>query len=320
MNIYSLAIENSNAYRLVLKDKKGGRLSHTYLLCSEDMDYIKAFAKKMALIMLDKNDQHTLITVEKDIHPDVLIYGEDKLSTKVATDIASDVYVRPLEGDYKVYILLNMQDVNEEAQNKLLKTIEEPPASAYFILGTTKEKKLLQTVLSRSKKIELDRLSQETIATMLEEAGVKEPEKSVSAACANGVFSVAYKMATDKDFIKMYQNIIRCLANMNSSRDIIEYSAMFSAKSFNKEEFADLFMLLVRDLLMIKTGNENLVYNKPRVDELKVIANGFSVAALEKTIEYCLQLKEDLVYNTNMTASIDEFLLKVVEGKVKCKK
>lgn len=320
MDIYTSAIESSKAFNLVLKDKKGGRLSHTYLLCSEDMDYIKAFAKQMALIMLERDDPHTILKVEKDIHPDVFIYGEDKINTRLATDIASDVYVRPLEGDYKIYILLNMQDANEEAQNKLLKTIEEPPSCAYFILGTTKEKKLLQTVLSRSKKIELDRLSQQQIAAMLEKAGVKEPERSVSSACANGVFSVAYKMATDKEFMKMYQNIIRCLGNMNSSRDILEYSAIFSSKSLNKEEFADLFMLLVRDLMMIKSGNDKLVYNMSRLSELKVIANTFSLAALQKTIEYCLQLKEDLVYNTNINASIDQFLLKVVEGKVRCKK
>ena len=94
---------------------------------------------------------------------------------------------------------------------------------------------------------------------------------------------------------------------------------MFSQKSVSKEEFAEIFMLVARDLCMIKSGNVELVCNKNKINELELIKSGFSYQALYKIIEYCLQLKQDLVYNTNVNMAIDEFLLKVVEVKVKCK-
>jgi len=155
---YKSAIINTKAYETILRDKQNAKLSHTYLLLSEDVDYAKEFAKMQAQILLDlENNDIAKMKVEKGIHSDVIIYGEeDKINTSLVTDISSDVFVRPYELDKKVYILLNMNDANEEAQNKLLKTIEEPPQSVFFILTSTSERKLLKTVLSRCKKIELD--------------------------------------------------------------------------------------------------------------------------------------------------------------------
>ena len=318
---YKKAILKTRAYNTVLRDKEAGRLSHTYLLISEDQAYAKAFAKMLARIMLDVEPMsHGDVKIEKDIHPDVQIFGENqKIVTQAVTDIASDVFVRPYETDKKAYILLNMNDSNDEAQNKLLKTIEEPPESAFFVLTSKTERKLLQTVLSRCKKIELDLLDNNTIAKMLVSAGVGEKERNICSACSGGVFSRAYQMASDKEFLNMYQNIYKCLYKMNSSRDVLDFASLFSVKSLNKEEFADLFMLIVRDLCMVKAGVLDLVNNVHKMDEMKLIADGFSLEALYKIIEYCLQLKEDLVYNTNVSASIDEFLLKVVEVKVKCR-
>ena len=318
---YKSAIKNTNAYKTIIKDKEKNRLSHTYLLISEDMDYVKEFAKMVAQIFLDeKQDSSGSLKIEKDIHPDVLIYGaEEKINTGVVSAIASDVFVRPYESDKKVYILLNMNDANDESQNKLLKTIEEPPKNVMFILGSKTERKLLKTVLSRSKKLELDLLDNKTIYEMLKSCGLKEKECEICSSCSGGVFSRAYRMAMDKEFISMYQNIFKCLYKMNSSRDVLFFASEFANKNVQKEEFSDLFMLIVRDICMVKAGKKELASNTHKIDELNLIAEQFSFQALYKIIEYCLQFKEDLVYNTNINMAIDEFLLHVVEVKVRCK-
>ena len=319
---YKQAILKTNAYNTLMKDSGSGRLSHTYLLLSEDMEYCKQFAKIMAENILGLTEGSSGFTkLQKDIHPDVIILGQDeKITTPMVSDLSSEVYVRPYESDKKIYILLNMNDTNEEAQNKLLKTIEEPPASVFFILASKTERKLLQTVLSRSKKLELDLLSQQTISQMLLENGISQKEVDVCSACAGGVFSKALKMATDKEFLVLYQNIFKCLKTMNSSRDILPFASVFSQKNVNKEDFADLFMIIVRDVCVVKSNQEELAFNKHKMEDLKLIAGQFSLEALCKIVKYCLQLKEDLVYNTNINASVDEFLLKLVEVKVKCKK
>lgn len=319
---YNNVIADSRAFRAVYQDKISGRLSHTYLLISEDQEYAHSFAKMMAKVILDaKNQSPTSVKIDKDIHPDVIVFGKDeKIFTELASGLSSDVYIRPFEEDKKIYILLNFDDSTEEAQNKLLKTIEEPPKNVFFILCARQENKLLQTVLSRSKKVSLDLLSNEQVKTLLMQSGVNEKTSEVCASCCAGVFSRAYKMATDKEFLSLYQNVFECLYKMNTSRDVLKYASLFSQKNVNKEELSDIFMLLVRDLMMVKLGKENLVNNSHKINEMKLIAEGFSMTALYKIVEYCLQLKEDLVYNTLGIAVIDEFLLKIVEAKVKCKK
>ena len=319
---YEKVILETKAFKTFLQDMKSNRLSHTYLLVSEDQDYALSFAKLMAKnILAVQNKQHSLVKIDKNVHPDVIVLGQsEKIMTKSASEIAGDVYIRPYEEDKKIYILLNMDDVNEEAQNKLLKTIEEPPINVFFILCAKTTSKLLTTILSRSKKIELDLLSSSQIGFLLEQNGVDNKTASICSACSAGVFSRANKMATDKEFLNLYNNVFDCLFKMNSSRDVVNFASIFSLKNVDREELADLMMLVCRDLMMIKTGNPNLINNVHKKAELSLICESFSLLALSKIIEYCLQLKEDLVYNTLSIATIDEFLLKIVEAKVKCKK
>ena len=69
---YKDAIKDTNAYQTVLKDSEANRLSHTYLLVGEDMDYAKEFAKMLSKIILGLDDFSAgNVKLEKDIHPDV---------------------------------------------------------------------------------------------------------------------------------------------------------------------------------------------------------------------------------------------------------
>lgn len=319
---YNGVIQNSKAFNIVLKDKKQDKLSHTYLLLSEDQDYCCAFAKEFAKVVFNAMDNNVAtIKIDKEVHPDVIVLGKsEKITTEVASNLSGDVVVRPFEGDFKIYVLLNLDEATEEAQNKLLKTIEEPPKSVFFVLCAKTERKLLQTVLSRSKKIELDLLGATQIKAMLESVGVDSNNADICSAFSEGVFSRANKMATDKEFLSLYQNVYRCLGQMNSSRDVLYFTSIFSQKNISKEELSDIFMLISRDLIMVKIGKEGLVKNKHMLTQMREICQGFSVLALSRIVEYCLQLKEDLVYNTNSVEAVDEFLLKIVEAKVKCKK
>ena len=318
---YVDAIKKTNAYSTIIKDLQNNKLSHTYLLVSEDQEYARQFARLFCMLVFDcDNDIKAKVKIEKDIHPDISILGvEEKIMTANVTELSSDVYIKPYEADKKAYILLNLDLSNEEAQNKLLKTIEEPPQNVFFILTASSERKLLPTVLSRAKKLELDLFDVNTISQLLSQEGVSSANCQIYSACAGGVVSRALKMATDKSFLELYENVFRCFAKMNSSRDVLDFSVLFSQKSVNKEEFAEIFMLVARDVYMLKAGNRELVCNKNKINELDLIKTGFSYEALYKIIEYCLQLKQDLVYNTNVNMAIDEFLLKVVEVKVKCK-
>ncbi len=95
----------------------------------------------------------------KGVHPDIFEHsatgGARSFHIDVVRDIISDIYMPPNEAEYKIYILGNAHCMNENAQNALLKVLEEPPAYAVFILTAARKSMLLETVLSRAVTITL---------------------------------------------------------------------------------------------------------------------------------------------------------------------
>lgn len=87
-------------------------------------------------------------------HPDITVTDgktgkTDAFTVDSIREIRSNAFIVPNEANAKVYILKNGQNMNEQAQNALLKILEEPPKYVYFIILTTSKSKMLETVLSR---------------------------------------------------------------------------------------------------------------------------------------------------------------------------
>ena len=89
--------------------------------------------------------------VARYVHPDVCLYSPQKSTFKVDTvrTIRNDAYVMPLEAKRRVFILEHTELMNKEAENALLKVLEEPPGTAIFILLTMSASQLLPTIRSR---------------------------------------------------------------------------------------------------------------------------------------------------------------------------
>ena len=96
----------------------------------------------------------------KGYHPDLYEYsaagGARSFHVDVVRKVRDDVFIRPNEAQYKVYILGNCQCMSESAQNAILKILEEPPSYAVFILTVNNKSALLETVLSRSVVVSLE--------------------------------------------------------------------------------------------------------------------------------------------------------------------
>lgn len=319
---YENYINALNSIKVLEEDNKNNRLAHTYLLENGDMDLGFCYAKKMTKIILNLVGlSPASFQVDKNVHPDVKIYGDKiKFNSEMASEIVSDVLVMPYEGERKVYILLNADDINEEAQNKLLKTLEEPPASAYFILVCRSEKTLLQTIISRCKKIIIKNPTEEEIAEMLSRVSDDKNKINTVSVCAAGNASKALKMLESPSFIKLYDNVFEMFRTMNSSRDILPFVAKFSTKDFLVQDFLTITESVAMDIIYLLSKAESLIQNKHKTNELKIIATMFSIPALVKILKECFDFRESLYYNVNTTIGLDEFLLKFVEVKVKCKR
>ena len=145
---------------------KNNTLSHSYLFVGQEGIGKKLFAKeiaKMALCLNNKTENDncsSCVKIDSGNNPDFVLIEPDGNSIKIAQirEMQENVYTKPIVSRKKVFIINDSDKMTEEAQNSLLKTLEEPPEYIMIILITANENKLLNTIKSRCLKISFNNL------------------------------------------------------------------------------------------------------------------------------------------------------------------
>lgn len=164
-----------------LASYRGGRLPHAILIEGPAGCGKSRFARRFAMSILCRNPQEAPCghcpackKVAAEIYPDLLVYEGEKGKAKsfhvdTVRQLRAQAYVAPNEGERKVLLLEDVQNMTEQAQNALLKVLEEPPASTVFLLTCQSRGQLLETILSRVTIIALSLPDVETCADILAE-------------------------------------------------------------------------------------------------------------------------------------------------------
>lgn len=324
---YKNVINDSKAKKIVDLDISENRISHAYLFVSQDDNYVYNFLKEISINLINMNEtkynEKNLMRINNHTFPDVHFYGQDKnnpINVEIVSEILENAQVCPFEADKKIYVLLNVQNMNETSQNKILKLIEEPPRNTYFLLGATGISRILPTIISRVKQINLTDISSDKITQMLEAKGISKANAEIFSNCSNGNSTFAEKLAMSDDFIDFFEKVVSCYFDIKGSRDVLKYSSIFTAKNVDKNEFFDIAILIARDLSMIIVGKTELVVCKNVLPKLKVIAASLNLSSTGTLISTCMQAKKDLAFYANPTAVVDKFLFKLAEVKIKCRR
>jgi DNA polymerase-3 subunit delta' len=331
IDFYSL-IKDTGAYKTVKGEKESGRLSHAYLLLCADKDnlteYLKIFAK---LILCNATEPcmecRKCKLIDKDAYPDLYLYPKkqekaDKAETISSEDVVSIIeesYLKPIEGDKKIFILSQAQTMNAQAQNKLLKTLEEPPHGVCILIGATSEFPILSTVKSRVKKLEIPPFTSAKLFDALK-GELTDEERLLSAiACGDGTVGTAVALYSDDDLKEVTDLVSDILVNMQSSSQVLEYSNKITKSKCDISRFLSVTELLLRDLLAYEQGAEKFVFNPRALESIKG-AQGFSTGALLHALEKVGEANKRKKFNANPTMLIEWLLFQILEGKFKWKK
>ena len=142
-----------------------GRGSHCYLLSGPEGSGKHTLANILAAAMQCPADSppcrrcNACRKALSGIHPDIITVDDPEkksVSVELIRQLQTDAYIRPNEGQRKVYLIPRAMDMTDSAQNALLKLIEEPPAYAVFFLLADTPEKLLPTVRSRCAELRLE--------------------------------------------------------------------------------------------------------------------------------------------------------------------
>jgi len=171
-----------------LLQRAAARPSHAYLLVGPRGSGTDEAARCFAAALLAPDDDRTWDLALRGRHPDVIEIdpADNQIRVEHAQEIIAEAYSSPVEGDRKAIIVFEAERLNETAANKLLKTLEEPPASAVLVLVTAGADQLLPTIRSRCQRIDFAHLSTSTIEEVLNADGVAPERAELVARLAGG--------------------------------------------------------------------------------------------------------------------------------------
>lgn len=318
------ALKSSRAYNLIKHDIDTGNLSHAYMVISPDTLALNNLFEIVACAVYCKDDACLACTTCHRIlhgnHADVKFINSDNKNLKVedVESLIDDIGTRPFESDHKLYFVFSADKMNAAAQNKLLKTLEEPQKTVTIFLGVSRESAMLDTVKSRTKKITLDRFSQEEISSALKEEGFPSDSAETAAACADGMLGRAKEIAEDKSFAENYAQTVNVFKNLKKSGDVASF---LNEKVLDKERlpvFLDIASLIVRDMMAAKT-DERLITNRRTTEEVKAMSREYSLLALSNILYLINEERKKLNVYVSSVGVAENLLLGILEVKYKCR-
>lgn len=191
------------------------------------------------------------------------------INAEQAVELTQKLSLRSYEGGNKVMLIWGAESMNTSFANKILKILEEPPQNTYFIIVSEKAEELLPTILSRCQKIEIPRLSEQAIASELEQQCGISREKAMSiASLSEGDFNIALEQVErkteefEKLFIDWVRNAFIAKKKISALKNIYDWAmAIAEWKSREKEkQFLAYCSNNFRQALLQNYGADSLAY------------------------------------------------------------
>ena len=293
-------IGHGNIIDFLQKAVDADKMSHAYILNGEKGCGKKKIADALSLAIQCENSNvdgckecHSCKQVLSKSHPDVIYFNREKETTigvdEIREQINNTVSVKPYSSKYKIYIIEDAHLMTVQAQNSLLKTIEEPPEYVIILLLTSNRQKLLLTIQSRCVILNLRPVNESKIKNyLMEEYQIPDYKADVCAAFSQGNVGRAIKLAKSDDFNELKNMALRLVRNIKTMEiyEMVDYIRAMQENKVSISEYLDLLLVWYRDVLMFKTTTDaNRLIFKEEITEITKQASEFSYEGIEKVIE-----------------------------------
>lgn len=288
---------------------KKNKLNNAYMF--EGMYGIgkKKFADELSKLLLDYENLEN--------SPDYVLIKPDGNSIKIAQirNLQSDIVIRP-HRDYKIYIINNAEKMTLEAQNALLKTLEEPPNYAIIILVTNNKESLLETIKSRCDIIKFSPIPIEDLKSYLIDTGIEEERAQLLATFSRGSIENALNLSQSSEFSVMREDVQQYIQIM-LDKNIIEILNIPNNMEKYRGKIITLLDMMInyfRDIILLKENvNKNMLINVDKLVFIQNMSGKISYSQLSKIIDIIEDAKNKIKSNCNFNISIQVMSLNIYE-------
>lgn len=249
-------------------------------------------------------------------HPDIRVFDDDHEPLKIdqIRELQRELSLSPLEGQHRVALLCNFERATTSAANALLKTLEEPPAPVVLILTAADPGNLLPTIVSRCQILTLRPLPDIQIVEALQRQWQALPEQAelLAQLCA-GRLGWAARALADESFITRragYLSDLLDLLRMHRA-ERLDYAHEKSRDVLALKETLTLWLIIWRDLLLLKSGAQTKIINLDWHDTLSAISRHSTVGQIKEVIVRLQMALLNLERNVNPRLNLEVVLLKL---------
>ena len=306
-----------------------GKVSHAYILNGEKSSGKEFIAKVFAMALQCEEDGkepcqkcHSCRQALSGNHPDIIRVIHEKPNTisvdDIRTQVNGDVAIKPYSGKYKVYILSEAEKMTAQAQNALLKTLEEPPEYAVIMLLTSNVNALLPTIVSRCVTLDMKPVPDEVVRRFLcGQMQVPDYKAEVCVAFARGNIGKAKALASSEDFEKVKAEALSLLKYIQEMdlNEIIAAVKKITEYKLEVSDYLDICVIWYRDALLFKaTSDVNHLIFREELQALRRTAQRSSYEGIENIIKALDIAKRRLDANVNFELVMQMLLMTIQEN------
>lgn len=329
MSAYDRIIGHENIIAQLKNAITNNKVNHAYIFDGDDGSGKRMVAKAFAEALLCEKggaegcgECHFCKQTESGNNPDLIWVRHEKPGSigvdDVRTGLVEDIQIKPYNGRYKVYIIDEAEKMTVQAQNAILKTIEEPPAYSVIIFLTNNDEIFLPTIISRCIIFKFRPLRDSVVADyLMREHKLPEYEARMCASYAQGKIGRAVSLVQSDVFDKIRDEALKIAKNIHtySNPDILDAVKRAGEYKDDIKDYIDVIEMWFRDVLLFKVTKDanNLVF----MDDINYIrkqASKSSYEGLENILRGCETAKQRLDANVNFDLAIELMLLNIKEN------
>lgn len=305
------------------------KVSHAYLINGERSSG-KEFAAKVfaAALQCEKGgtepcgECHSCIQEKSGNQPDIIFVSHDKPNTigveDIRTQINNDIGIKPYSSPRKIYIMNEGEKMTVQAQNALLKTLEEPPEYAVILILTANVDALLPTILSRCVVLNMKPVPDHKVKKyLMEELQIPDYKANICVAFARGNIGKAKMLASSEEFEKVKEEAVTLVKYINDMdiSEVVKAIKKISEYQFDVTDYLDILSVWYRDVLLFKaTKDANSLIFKNEIQYIRKVADRSTYEGIETIVKALQQAKRRLEANVNFDLTMELLLLTIQEN------
>lgn len=305
------------------------KVSHAYIINGERSSGKEFIARIFAMaLQCEKGgtepcgECHSCKQAMSNNQPDIIYIGHEKPNTIGVEDIRgqinNDIGIKPYSSPRKIYIMNEGEKMTVQAQNALLKTLEEPSEYAVILILTTNVEALLPTILSRCVVLNMKPVPDAKVKKyLMEELGVPDYKANICVAFARGNIGKAKLLASSEEFEKVKDEAITLVKYINDMEinEIVKAIKKITEYKFDVNDYLDILSVWYRDVLLYKaTKDINSLIFKDELQQIRRVADRSTYEGIETIVNALQQAKRRLEANVNFDLTMELLLLTIKEN------